>query len=183
MKRALLGCLLAAAAGASFAAQKATPREPSGYRMDDYGALVPATLKSASVLSTSKAFELWSQKAAVFVDVLPRPPRPAGLPKEAVWRDAPRQDIPGSIWLPDTGYGELAASTQRYFEDGLRRATHDDKSKALVLYCRKNCWMSWNAAKRALSIGYTNVSWYPDGADGWAEAGKSLESREPEPRE
>jgi len=140
MKRVLLGCLLAAAVGASFAAQKATPREPSGYRMDDYGALVPATLKGALVLSTSKAFELWSQKAAVFVDVLPRPPRPAGLPKEAVWRDAPRQDIPGSIWLPDTGYGELAAPTQRYFEDGLSRATHDDKSKALVLYSRKNCW-------------------------------------------
>ena len=130
MKRALLGCLLAAAAGASLAAQKATPREPIGYRMDDYGALVPATLKGASVLSTTKAFELWSQKAAVFVDVLPRPPKPAGLPKEAVWRDAPRQDIPGSVWLPDTGYGELAAPTQHYFEDGLSRATHDDKSKA-----------------------------------------------------
>jgi len=105
------------------------------------------------------------------------------LPKEAIWRDAPRQDIPGSVWLPDTGYGELAAQTQRYFENGLSRATADDRSKALVFYCRKNCWMSWNAAKRALTIGYTNVSWYPDGVDGWAAAGNSLESREPEPRE
>jgi len=74
MKRAMLACLLAAVAGASLAAQKGTPREPAGYRMDDYGTLVPTTLRGASVLSTTKAFELWSQKAAVFVDVLPRPP-------------------------------------------------------------------------------------------------------------
>ena len=182
MRRAMLGCLFAAAAGASLAAPQAAPREPEGYRTDDYAALVPATLRGASVLSTAKAFELWSQTAAVFVDVLPRPPKPAGLPKEAIWRDAPRQDIPGSIWLPDTGYGELAARTQRYFEDGLGRATHDDKSKALVFYCRKNCWMSWNAAKRAMELGYRNVDWYPEGTDGWSAAGLPLEIRRPEPR-
>ena len=31
--------------------------------------------------------------------------------------------------------------------------------------------MSWNAAKRALTYGYTNVSWFPDGTDGWQEIG------------
>jgi PQQ-dependent catabolism-associated CXXCW motif protein len=184
MKHAMLVvCIFAAMAGAGWGGETSAPKEPAGYRMDDYGAIVPATLKGASVLNTAKAYELWSQKTAVFVDVLPRPPKPAGLPKEAVWRDAPRQDIPGSIWLPDTGYGELAAPTQLYLEHGLSRSTRGDKSKALVFYCRKNCWMSWNAAKRALSIGYTSVSWYPDGADGWGAAGKPLESREPEPRE
>jgi PQQ-dependent catabolism-associated CXXCW motif protein len=183
MKRAAPAFIFAMLAGASLAAQKPSPKEPTSYRLDNYGAPVPATLKGATVLSTARAFEAWSQKAAIFVDVLPRPPKPAGLPKEAVWRDAPRQDIPGSVWLPDTGYGELAAPTQRYFESALARATRDDKSKPLVFYCRKDCWMSWNAAKRAVSIGYSKVSWYPDGADGWAEAGKPLEPREPEPRE
>jgi rhodanese-related sulfurtransferase len=42
--------------------------------------------------------------------------------------------------------------------------------------------MSWNAAKRAMSLGYSNVAWYPEGADGWAKAGHPLEPREPEPR-
>jgi rhodanese-related sulfurtransferase len=30
--------------------------------------------------------------------------------------------------------------------------------------------MSWNAAKQALSYGYTNVAWYPEGTDGWQRA-------------
>ena len=29
--------------------------------------------------------------------------------------------------------------------------------------------MSWNAAKRVLSMGYANVAWYPDGTDGWTD--------------
>ena len=28
--------------------------------------------------------------------------------------------------------------------------------------------MSWNAAKRALEYGYSDVTWFPDGTDGWA---------------
>ncbi len=35
--------------------------------------------------------------------------------------------------------------------------------------------MSWNAAKRALALGYQNVAWYPDGTDGWHEAGLPLQ--------
>jgi PQQ-dependent catabolism-associated CXXCW motif protein len=40
----------------------------------------------------------------------------------------------------------------------------------LVIYCQADCWMSWNAAKQALSYGYTNVAWYPEGTDGWQRA-------------
>ena len=101
----------------------------------------------------------------------------------ARWRPAPRSDIPGSVWLPGTGFGELAPETLRYFERGLARATANDKAKPLVFYCLANCWMSWNAAKRSLELGYTQVFWYPDGTDGWASANHPLEPREPEPRE
>jgi hypothetical protein len=41
--------------------------------------------------------------------------------------------------------------------------------------------MSWNAAKRALALGYRSVHWYPDGTDGWGEAGFLLERVEPAP--
>ena len=41
--------------------------------------------------------------------------------------------------------------------------------------------MSWNAAKRALALGYKNVGWYPEGTDGWKAAGLPLESAEPTP--
>ena len=93
----------------------------------------------------------------------------------------PRLDIPGSLWLPDTGYGELAPVMLDYFRRGLDRAL-DGRQRPLVFYCLKDCWMSWNAAKRALAQGYSNVAWYPGGSDGWAAAGLPVEKRTPEPR-
>lgn len=164
-------------------AQETPPVEPEGYRLENYHAPTPATLKGATVIDTARAFDIWNNKGAVFVDTVAHPTRPADLPKEASWQAATRLDIPGSIWLVDTGFGELTTSTLRYFESGLVRATANDKSKSLVFYCRTNCWASWNAAKRSLSLGYKNVSWYPGGADGWEKAGHPLEERQPEPRD
>ena len=40
-------------------------------------------------------------------------------------------------------------------------------NRKIVFYCLKNCWMSWNAAKRAKTFGYTQVLWYPGGTEGW----------------
>jgi PQQ-dependent catabolism-associated CXXCW motif protein len=171
-RRALVGLLALAAAPA--------PDEPQGYRTDAYGAPTPATLRGATVLSTQAAYALWRGGAA-FIDVLPRPPRPAGLPADTIWHVPPRADIPGSLWLPDTGYGELAPVTEAYLRRGLDQATHGDRRRALVFYCKPRCWMSWNAAKRALALGYARVSWYPEGADGWRAAGFPLETSEPMP--
>ncbi len=156
--------------------------EPDGYRTDDYRAPVPTTLRGTRVVTTATAASIWKNEDAVFVDVLPRPPRPHNLPAGTIWRDSPRLDVPGSVWLPDTGYGELAAVTERYFADGLAHATGGDRAKPIVFYCLKNCWMSWNAAKRALALGYVNVIWYPEGTDGWQAAGLPLAAAIPELR-
>jgi PQQ-dependent catabolism-associated CXXCW motif protein len=162
--------------------EEAAVPEPSGYRMEDYRAPTPATLAGATVLSTETAHDLWARQGAVFVDVLPRPPRPAGLPAETIWRPKPREDIPGSIWLPDTGYGVLAPVMQDYFVQALRTATGGDPGRLLVFYCQRDCWMSWNAAKRALVLGYVHVAWYPDGTDGWVARDFPVEPRTPIPR-
>lgn len=156
------------------------PPEPDTYRMEDYRAPTPQTLAGARVLTTSEAETEW-RNGAVFVDVLPRPPKPDNLPEGTIWRRPSRLNIPGSIWLPDTGYGALAPSTEAYLRTGLARATGKDSAKTLVVYCLKDCWMSWNAAKRAMSFGYSDVAWYPDGTDGWESAGLPLEETEPEP--
>jgi PQQ-dependent catabolism-associated CXXCW motif protein len=156
--------------------------EPEGYRAEPYRAPTPPTLAGARVVTTAEAAALWRARDAAFVDVLPRAPRPANLPPDTLWRDKPRPDIPGSIWLPDTGYGALAPATEDYFRAGLRDVTQGDLSHLLVIYCQRDCWMSWNAAKRALAMGYRNVAWYPDGTDGWHEAGLPLEDGKPVPR-
>ncbi|NDW06902.1 PQQ-dependent catabolism-associated CXXCW motif protein [Jiella sp. 40Bstr34] len=155
--------------------------EPEGYRMGDYRTSVPETLTGGTVVQTQEAIRL-HQQGVPFVDVLPRPPRPKNLPKETIWRPEPRRDIPGSIWLVDTGYGELAPVMERYLMDGIARVTKGDKTAPVLFYCKRDCWMSYNAAKRALAAGYTSVYWYPDGTEGWEEAGRPLEKREPEPR-
>ncbi len=124
---------------------------------------------------------IWRKKAAVFVDVLPQPPRPTGLAPGTIWNPKPRLDIPGSIWLPDTGYGELPAPMLDYFKRELSAATSGNRRKPLVFYCKPDCWMSWNAAKRALVLGYTRVAWYPGGAPEWEKSGLPLQLRQPEP--
>jgi PQQ-dependent catabolism-associated CXXCW motif protein len=167
--------------GLASAADAPVP-EPSDYRLDDYRAPVPATLRGATVLSTDDAQAHWEKGDAAFIDVLPQPPRPVGLPASTIWRPKPREDVPGSLWLPDTGYGAMAPVMQQYFERGLQQATDGNLERVIVLYCLANCWMSWNAAKRALALGYRNVAWYPDGTDGWAAQYLPLEPRSPMPR-
>ena len=156
-----------------------TPAEPNGYRMDAYREPVPATLAGAQVLDTEAAKALWQKQGAVFVDVLPTPKRPDNLPAETYWRAPPRTDLPGSIWLADTGYGALSPEALAYFKSGIAAAAKPDA--LLVFYCKRNCWMSWNAARRALDEGFAPVAWYPDGTDGWQEAGLPLEPRTSQP--
>ncbi len=182
MKARLAIAFLLALAGPLAAIAEEKPAEPATYRTSEYRAPTPATLKGAHVLSTDQTYAIWRDHGAAFIDVLPEPPRPAGLGPDVVWRDKPRHDIPGSLWLPDTGYGELAPTMEDYFRTGLAKATGGDKAKPLVFYCLRDCWMSWNAAKRAIAVGYRDVSWYPDGTDGWSEAGHPLENRKPEAR-
>jgi PQQ-dependent catabolism-associated CXXCW motif protein len=155
--------------------------EPAEYRTRDYRAPTPAGLAGARVITTADAEQLWRERTVVFVDVLPRAPRPANLPPGTIWRDKPRLNIPGSIWLPDTGYGDLAPATQEYLRMNLERATGGDRTRPLVIYCLRDCWMSWNAAKRILSMGYTHVAWYPDGTDGWTDKLLPVVEAQPEP--
>lgn len=155
------------------------PPEPPGYRLETYRAPTPATVLGAPALNTDEAVELWRAKAAVFVDVMPQPPRPAHLPADVLWRQPSRDSIPGSVWLPNVGYGELTPETDAYFRRSLAAATGGDPSRPIVLFCMRHCWMSWNAAKRALSYGYTSVRWFSDGTDGWKESGLDLARIEP----
>jgi PQQ-dependent catabolism-associated CXXCW motif protein len=156
----------------------ATP-EPDGFRLDHFRSDVPATLEGATVVTTAEAERLWRSRKAVFIDVLPKPPKPANLPAGTIWREPEREDIPGSIWLPNVGFGVLEPAMESYFRHGLSEATGGDSDRPVLFYCLERCWMSWNAAKRALALGYRKVLWYPDGTDGWSRRGLPLERRTP----
>lgn len=152
-------------------AQMATAQtvpEPDDYKMDHYRGPVPATVQGGTVVGPEEAHVMWSQKRAGFIDVLPQAPKPANLPEGTIWRDKPRMTIPGAIWLPNVGYGAIADVTADYFRRGLVQASGGDPSHPIVIFCLEDCWMSWNATKRAVEWGYSNVYWLPQGTDGWS---------------
>jgi PQQ-dependent catabolism-associated CXXCW motif protein len=57
------------------------------------------------------------------------------------------------------------------YHERLTALTANALDRPIVAYCHPMCWSSWNAAKRALAFGYSNISWYLDGAEGWQDAG------------
>ncbi|MBE3636996.1 PQQ-dependent catabolism-associated CXXCW motif protein [Mangrovicoccus sp. HB182678] len=155
--------------------------EPAGYRMQDYRAPVPATLAGAQVLDAAAAHALWQAGQAAFVDVLPRPVRPGTLPEGTIWRDPPRPSIPGATWLANSGYGDLAPADAERFLAALEALSGGDPAHPLVFFCKAECWMSWNAARRALAAGHRSVMWFPGGTDDWAAAGHPLAPATPAP--
>jgi PQQ-dependent catabolism-associated CXXCW motif protein len=174
-RRALaLGCVLVSNIGAG-----PQPSEMEGYRIDDYRAPVPEKVAGGVALNTNAAHALWKTGRAVWIDVLPAPRRPENLPAGSLWMPVPHRDIPGSLWLPDVGRGALSPALEGFFQRALEAATDGHKDAEIVFYCLADCWMSWNATKRAASWGYTRLYWYREGTDGWEAAKLPIEDREP----
>ena len=164
-------------------AQQQEPFEPEGYRTDNYRAPVPATLEGARVLTTAEAEAIWRAKSGAFIDVLPRAAE-AEEPsrRHGVARYAAAKTFPAASGCRTPATARLPPAMDDYFQRGLAHASHGDKAALLVIYCLADCWMSWNAAKRALAYGYSNVAWYPEGTDGWEHAKLPTEESQPEPR-
>jgi len=141
--------------------------EPNGYRMELYDDLVPATLTGATTVGAVDVLKLQQTANAVVVDVIPEHRKPDFLPENQLWIPVPHRGVPGALWLPDIGFGVLSEITEGYFKHHLTLATEGDLDRAVIFYCRADCWMSWNAAKRAISYGYKNVYWFRDGVDDW----------------
>ena len=179
LRKELALLLIAGILGSAAPGRAAGVAEPAGYRMEEYKAPVPDSLEGATVVTTEQAEALWRKKETVFIDVMPNAPKPANLPAGTIWKDKVRKGIPGSIWLANVGYGDLSDETASYFRRGLADITGGNRSRAVLFYCMTNCWMSWNAAKRAMEWGYRSVAWYPLGSDGWESAGHPLEELRP----
>lgn len=155
--------------------------DAQGYRTGQFLAPVPESVPGAITIDTKQVQRLIATAQALPIDVLPAPERPVNLPPDTLWLPPPHANIPGSTWLPNVGYGRLSARLESYLIRNLARLTQGDHAKPLIVYCRADCWMSWNAAKRIAALGYTGVYWYPDGTTGWKAAGLPLEPSQPIP--
>jgi PQQ-dependent catabolism-associated CXXCW motif protein len=145
--------------------------EPQGFWTGPVNDPVPATLHGAKVIHAQALNALLKKRTnVVVVDVSDSPHRPENLPATTTWLPVPHQGIPGAIWIPGAGLGDPPASVEHFYEERLAKATGNDLTRPLVLYCHEKCWLSWNGAKRAIGYGYRNVYWFPEGIEGWRKA-------------
>jgi PQQ-dependent catabolism-associated CXXCW motif protein len=154
--------------------------EPHGYWQGPIHGPVPATIAGGTVLDTAALVRLLAGGGVVLLDVAEAARRPAGLPAGTLWLPPPHRDIPGSVWIPDVGRGVISPRFAAWFQARLAALTAGNRDRRVVVYCHPNCWMSWNAAKRAIDDGYRAVFWYPDGIEAWERAGHPTAVAKPE---
>ena len=80
--------------------------------------------------------------------------------------------LAGAVWLSGAGQGtNFLDPVQAELTQILGRLAGGDKSRPLVFFCAgPQCWLSYNAALRAVAAGYDRVYWYRGGVDAWTAA-------------
>ena len=118
----------------------------------------PASIPGGQVITTQGLVQLAQSNQVPFIvfDTLGGPEAlPGAVP--AVWASQP---------------GSFSDQVQRQLVQTLQQRTGGRKEIPLVFYCASDqCWMSYNAALRAINAGYTNVLWYRGGIAAWKAAG------------
>ncbi len=130
-------------------------RPTSSMRTSQFHAPTPASHASARTVATVDLVEmLKADPAPVLVDVL--------------GGSGGHRSLPGAHWLPGGGKEDR----KQALGARLAELTGGDKDRALVFFCQGwECWLSYNAALSASSLGYTRVNWYRGGAKSWKAAG------------
>lgn len=169
----MLGALLlATASGRASDLSSFDNDEITGYRIQNYRSPVDRAVEGGTRVEIADVDRL-RQDGALLIDVMPQ--RGGFDPATGAWRIVDRREtIPGAVWLPNTGAGKLDGRTAAYLAGQLASLTQGDKAKPLIFFCMADCWMSWNAVKRATELGYRHVYWFADGTDGWNELDRPL---------
>lgn len=133
-------------------------------RLGDHAAPTPRGVPGARTIRTPQ-LRAWLQRDAsgrpVLLDVV-----------SAEEHDS----IPGAIWLPGAGHGNgFNDPLQAQLQKVLQALTNGNRRWPIVFFCASaKCWLSYNAALRAVALGYTEVYWYRGGIEAWLDAGGDL---------
>lgn len=75
-----------------------------------------------------------------------------------------------AAWVSQPGH--FSDPVQQQFAQALDAQLQGRRDTPLVFYCASaECWMSYNAALRAIKAGYPQVFWYRGGLEAWKSAG------------
>lgn len=175
MRRFIIAALLLASPGLA--------QEPlfdaEGYRIAHYRAPVRQPPAGVGRIAPAAAAQLISNLDAIFIDV--QPAEGGHRAPDGRWRLASaHESIPGAHWFPEAGRGQPDPVIAQTFAKGMARLTGRKRGQMLILFCRADCWMGWNAAKRLRALGYGNIWWLAEGTDGWRDLGLPLAPVQPD---
>lgn len=128
-------------------------------RQQPYHGFTPLTIPGAQVVRTQELHAMLAGTVApVLIDVL---------------ADEGHVTLAGTAWISGAGRGtNFFDPVQAVLEQLLAKLTHGDKARGLVFFCAgPQCWLSYNAALRAVAAGYEKVYWYRGGIEAWTAAG------------
>lgn len=173
-RRLAIGLILA---GICAPAARATDDfDADGYRAAYYRAPVDRLPEPARRIALERALKL---RDALFIDVLPVESGHRD-PATGQWRlSQPHETVPGALWHPETGRSPVDPVLWRGLEEAVATARRGRPHLPVVLFCRTDCWMGWNAARRLAKGGVHRVYWLAEGIEGWHTAGRALVPVEP----
>ncbi|MEM9788300.1 MAG: rhodanese-like domain-containing protein [Pseudomonadota bacterium] len=150
--------------------------EDTGFRIAKYRAPIPESPPGIAAIDVSNVIE--NQAAnVVLVDV--RPVKIFEIKEDGSWIvPEPINTIPGAIWLPGIGLGEIEEWVDTYIETSLKEVA--SASETIIVFCRIDCWHSWNAVQRIAALGY-ETRWFDGGVEAWEDAGGTLAPSTPWP--
>ena len=138
----------------------------SQLRAVDYHAPTPVQIPGGRTVRTVELYQM-----------LEKEPRPYLID---VLGGTPHRTIAGAFWMAGAGAGDMDQDEEKRFLKALASFAGGDKGRLLVFFCvDSQCWLSYNAALRAIAAGYTNVMWYRGGVSAWRQAGLLMTMSEP----
>ena len=179
---ALRASLLAVALLCSTVALAQTPAKPGAmygdedrdwnvapartFRTDEYHAPTPRAIPGGRVVTTYELSQMLAQEPRPYViDVLG-----GGV----------HRTIAGAFWMVGAGAGDMTPAEEKRFVEAMGKFSGGNKSQPLVFFCvDSQCWLSYNAALRAIAAGYTNVMWYRGGVAAWRQADQLMTMSDP----
>ena len=121
------------------------------------GSPTPMTIPGGHLITTAEVRQTQGMQVLV-VDVLQAPPHPT---------------VPGARLWPGAGDpGTFTDTIQQNLWKALSEATQSNPAYPIVFLCAgSRCWESYNAALRAVNMGFKTVLWYRGGLASWQAAG------------
>ncbi len=154
----------------------------TGYRIAQFRAEVPSSVPGGRMIGIDALEELMAWEKPLLIDVVTNDTTLVERLRDMVrGPPAERQRILGSVWLPRMGLGRLDEAEAAAEKGKLLSLASGARDRPMVFYCLANCWVSWNAARRAVGFGFSRVLWYRDGIEAWMDAGLPVEASPAEP--